>query len=385
MLKRHLKWILPIGIIGLGAIGYSVVQMTKPETIKTKAVDAAPSVNIALLEPITHQVAITGFGEVAPLEVTALSTQVSGEVLSWHPNFVPGGVVKRGDILFSIEDDNYQAAVLQAQAELAQSKAALIEERAKAKVAEQQAKKIKDRQVSELYLRKPQVLSAEARVKSAQAGLKRAKRDLDNCKVLSPYDALVVSRTLGVGQFVTSGTQVAMINSIESAEIMLPIAGFDSPFLPVNIIGTRAKVLSKGRIDVMRDGVIVRDLGIVDSATRMVNMVVRVADPYAVDTKAAGLPFGSYVEVQFNGATIPNVFKVPQELVKGDRVWLVDENDTLYFKQVNVIRQEQAYFYIDSGVESGDRLVLTPPEFPQVGMKVSITGIRQPIGEPDDE
>ncbi len=385
MLKRHLKWILPLGIIGVGAAGYSMVQATKPEVINTKAVDVAPTVDIAVLEPMTHQVAISSFGEVAPLEVTALSTQVSGEVLGWHPNFVPGGVVKRGDILFSIEDDNYQAAVLQAEAELAQSKAALIEERAKAKVAEQQAKKIKDKQVSELYLRKPQLLSAEARVKSAQASLKRAKRDLDNCKVLSPYDALVVSRTIGVGQFVTSGSQIAMLNNIESAEIMLPIAGFDSPFLPVNVIGTQAKVLSKGRIDVMRDGIIVRDLGIVDSATRMVNMVVRVEDPYAVKTKAVGLPFGSYVEVQFNGKAIPNLFQIPQELVKSDRVWLVDENDTLYFKQVNVVRQEQANFYIDSGLESGDRLVLTPPEFPQVGMKVKMTGVPQSTEGLDNE
>jgi multidrug efflux pump subunit AcrA (membrane-fusion protein) len=196
---------------------------------------------------------------------------------------------------------------------------------------------------------------------------------------------LVVSRTIGVGQFVTSGSQIALLNNIESAEIMLPIAGFDSPFLPETVIGTQAKVLSKGRIDVMRDGVIVRDLGIVDSATRMVNMVVRVDDPYAVKTTAAGLPFGSYVEVQFNGKSIPNLFQIPQELVKGDRVWLVDENNALYFKQVNVVRQEQANFYIDSGLESGDRLVLTPPEFPQVGMKVSITGIQQPTGEPDDE
>ncbi|MCV5991447.1 hypothetical protein OFO94_35840, partial [Escherichia coli] len=81
------------------------------------------------------------------------------------------------------ESDNYEAAVLQAEAGLASARASLIEEQAKAEVAKRQAKKLSDKQVTDLYLRKPQVLSAQAQVKSAQAALKRANRDLENCRV----------------------------------------------------------------------------------------------------------------------------------------------------------------------------------------------------------
>ena len=108
-------------------------------------------------------------------------------------------------------------------------------------MAKRQAKNVPSNQVTDLYLRKPQVLSAQAQVKSALASLKRAKRDLDNCRVVAPYDALVVERDIGVGQYITAGTRVAVLNNIESAEIHVPIAGFDSVFLPEDYSGVTAK------------------------------------------------------------------------------------------------------------------------------------------------
>lgn len=63
-------------------------------------------------------------------------------MISWHPNFVTGGIVKRGEVLFTIESDNYEAAVLQAEAGLASARASLIEEQAKAEVAKRQAKNL---------------------------------------------------------------------------------------------------------------------------------------------------------------------------------------------------------------------------------------------------
>ncbi|SEF83645.1 efflux RND transporter periplasmic adaptor subunit [Vibrio hangzhouensis] len=370
MFKRSIKWILPFVLLAVAVGGYWLVLQTAPETEVQKELDTVPRVRTQILRAQDHQVQISSFGEVVPLERTALSTQVSGEVTSWHPNFVAGGVVKRGEILFTIEKDNYQASVLQAQAQLAQAQAALIEERAKAKVAERQAKKITDTQVSDLYLRIPQVLSAEASVKSAQAALRRANRDLANCEVVAPYDALVVSRSIGVGQYITAGAQVAEINNIESAEVMVPIAGFDAPFLPDDIVGVEAQILAKGRTESTREGQVVRDLGIVDSATRMVNMVIRIADPYGLESDVQALPFGSYVEVRFNGKQIPKLFKVPQELVADDRVWVIDPDNKLVPRTVHVLREEQAHFYIDSGLSEGDELVLTVPEFPQIGMSV---------------
>ncbi|MEL0641555.1 efflux RND transporter periplasmic adaptor subunit [Pseudoalteromonas aliena] len=375
MQTNLLRWIFPFVALATGVVGFIGINAIAQEPEKKEVLDTRPTVQV---EPVTandHQVIINSYGEVKPLENTQLSAQVSGEVLSWHSNFVAGGVVARGETLFTIEKDNYEAAVLVAEAEVARAQAALIEEQAQAQVAEDEAKRFPSKARTDLFLRKPQVLSAQASVKSAQAALKRAQRDLDNCDVKAPYDALIISRNVGVGQFVTMGSQVAELNNIETAEVIIPIAGFDSVFLPERIKGITATIIQKGLNSFTREGVIDRDLGIIDNATRMSSLVVRVEDPYGLKNKLPAIKFGSYVQVNFAGATLNNIYRLPQALVNNQIVWVVNENEELEPRKVTVIREEGEYFYISSGLNADDKLVITLPEYPQKGMQVKIAGV----------
>lgn len=370
--KPIFRWLLPFVVVGGSYAGYAAIAATAPEKEPTKTEVGEPTVHTSSLFPTDHKVVITSHGEMVPFEKTHLAAQVSGEVISWHPNFVTGGIVKRGEVLFTIESDNYEAAVLQAEAGLASARATLIEEEAKAEVAKRQARKLSDKQVTDLYLRKPHVLSAQAQVKSAQAALKRAKRDLENCKVIAPYDALVVEREIGVGQFVSSGSRVATLNNIEVAEIHVPIAGFDSAFLPESVSELRATVTQQGILSTTREGVVVRDLGMIDSATRMINMVIQVRDPYGLDNKQPPIKFGSYVEVSFTGKELKHIYRLPQELVKNRTVWVVNEENELQPRTVNVLRAEGEFLLVGEGLEQSDKLVLTLPEYPQKGMAVQV-------------
>ncbi|MBH0057148.1 efflux RND transporter periplasmic adaptor subunit [Pseudoalteromonas sp. SWXJZ94C] len=374
MQTNSLKWVFPFVALIVGVVGFMGINAIAQEPEKKEVIDTRPTVQV---EPVTandHQVIINSYGEVKPLENTQLSAQVSGEVLSWHPNFVAGGVVARGETLFTIEKDNYEAAVLVAEAEIARAQAGLIEEQAQAQVAEDEAKRFPSKARTDLFLRKPQVLSAQASVKSAQAALKRAQRDLDNCDVTAPYDALVISRSVGVGQYVTIGSQVAELNNIETAEVIIPIAGFDSVFLPKRIKGIKATVVQKGLNSFTREGVIDRDLGIIDNATRMTSLVVRIDDPYGLKNKQPTVKFGSYVQVNFAGSILNNIYRLPQELVNNKTVWIVNEEQQLEPRKVTVIREEGEYFYISGGLQADDKLVITLPEYPQKGMAVKIVG-----------
>ncbi|EPR4992070.1 efflux RND transporter periplasmic adaptor subunit [Vibrio navarrensis] len=372
MLHKSVRWLVPVALLGSSYLGYQAIAAHGPVVEEKKVESKQPTVEVAGLFPTNHRVLITSHGELVPFEVTRLSAQVSGEVTSWHANFVSGGIVKRGEVLFTIESDNYEAAVLQAEAALASAQATLIEERAKAKVAEKQASKLSDKQVSDLYLRKPQLLSAEAQMKSAQAALKRAKRDLQNCKVIAPYDALVVSRNLGVGQFISAGSEVAVLNNIEAGEIHLPIAGFDSAFLPEKLSDLNALVTLDGIQKTQREGKVVRDQGLIDSATRMTNVVVRISDPYGINSQQPAIKFGSYVEVNFAGKELKHIYRLPQELVNNRTVWVVNENNELQPRTVNVLRAEGEFMLIAEGIEQSDQLVLTVPEYPQKGMTVKL-------------
>lgn len=378
------KWkkrLVPFAVLAVGFGGMKAIEATGNNGGEEEPVDTRPTVSVENVAAENYQVVITSYGEVAPLEATALSAQVSGEVVQWHPNFVAGGMFKRGEVMFTIEKDSYEAALWQAEAEVSQAKAALIEERARAEVAKEEAKRLDKTKVTDLYLRKPQLLSAEANLKSAKARLKIAQRDLANCEVTAPYDALVVSRNIGVGQFVAQGSQIAVLNNIEFAEVTIPIAGFDTAFLPNDVAGLPAQVVSRGIQTVSREGVIARDLGLVDSATRMGQLVVRVPDPYGLSSDVPKLKFGSYAEINFVGKTLENVYKLPQDLVTNQTVWVVDEEQKLEPRTVAVLREEGEFFLINNGLSNRDSIVTTLPEYPQRGMEVKVNSTEAAAGD----
>ena len=361
-------------MVVIGFVGMTAIKASGESEEQKDQVDIRPTVKVETATAEDYQVRITSYGEVRPVESTMVSAQVSGEVLTWHPNFVPGGLVLRGDTLFTIELDTYEAGVLKAEADLSLAQANLIEEQARADVAKRESRGSK---VSDLYLRKPQILSAQASVKSAQARLKIAQRDLDNGSIKAPYDALVISRNLGVGQYVNQGSQVGELYNIESAEVSFPIAGFDRAFLPADISQKAANVSTKGYDAFTRQGKITRDLGIIDQSTRMSQLVVRVEDPYSLKSSLPPLKFGSYVEIDFAGKTLNQIYRLPQELVNNRIIWVLDENQKMQPKRVEIVREEGKYFLISEGLNNQDKLVITLPEYPQKGMKVK-------IAKPDD-
>ncbi|MCF2859720.1 efflux RND transporter periplasmic adaptor subunit [Pseudoalteromonas sp. SMS1] len=384
MQAKTLKWILPFVALGIGIAGFMGINAVAKNDDESDVVDTRPIVEVEALRAQDHQVVINSYGEVQPLEQTNLSVQVSGEIEYWHPNFVAGGVINKGDVLLKIEKDNYQAALLQAEATLSSAQAQLIEEQALADVAADEAKRFPNKTHTDLFLRKPQLLSAHAAVKSAKAALSRAQRDLDNCEVVAPFNALVVSRDVGLGQFVNTGASVAKLNNIEQAEIIIPIAGFDSIFLPDNVSGIEATLSQKGINSFTRQAYIHRDLGVVDQQTRMNNLVVRIDDPYGLTSNAPAIKFGTYVQVQFAGKTLKQIYRLPQELVNNQTVWLLNSDAQLEPRTVQVIREEGAYYLVGEGLSNNDTVVVTLPEYPQRGMAVKVAGSEQSQGDTDN-
>ncbi len=373
MSKPWLKWVVPPVVLVGGFVVMGMIGQSGQVEEEKEEVDTRPLVSVESLKSEFHQVRITGHGEIRPVEKTMLSAQVSGEVTKWHPNFVAGGLVKRGEVLFEIEPDAYEVALLQAESQLAQAEAALIEEQGRADVAKREAKTLPETKVTDLYLRKPQLLSAKSSVKLAQASVKLAKRDLANTKIVAPYDALVVSRNLGSGQFVSTGMNIGEIYNIETAEIMLPIAGFDQSFLPSQLKGSKAQISTRGNFSVSRPGTIVRDSGLVDSNTRMTYLVVEIEDPYSLNMDQPKMIFGSYVEVEFDGQSLNNIFVLPQELVSNRSVWVLDDENKLRTQPVEVLREEGKQFLISGGLSEGQRVVMTVPEYPQIGAEVRLS------------
>ena len=254
---------------------------------------------------------------------------------------------------------------------VASAEAQLIQEQAQADVAAREAKTMPNARVTDLYLRKPQVMSAKAALKSAQAQLKIAKRDLENCKVKAPYDALVVSRGISTGDYVTQGTPVAVINNIEYAEVTFPVAGFDRVFLADNTIGSEIAIEVDDIQGATVKGTIHRDTGVIDNNTRMSYFVARIEDPYAINSSKPIIKFGSYSTIAFEGKTLSDVYRIPQELITNRLLWTLDDEDRLTSQKVTVVREENGDFLIQ-GDFNANKVVMSLPEYPQNGMPVKV-------------
>lgn len=367
-MKTWQKGLSAAGVFGLAIVVFIAIQATgKPPLQKDKSGSEAPLVVTQQLQAQSHRFELQLWAEVRPKEQTTLTPEVSGRVIALDPNFIAGGVITKGSVMVQLDDADYQVALLSAQAAVASAKSALAQEQAQARVAEQELRDLSRDQITALALRQPQLLSAEAALKSSQAALQKAQRDLDRTRITAPYDALVVKRNIGLGQVVSTGTALGELYSVEQAELYVPVASFDLAYLPVERAGIPAELRTE---HYSRNAKVVRDLGLVNSQTRMSHLVVQLDDPYAVRSQQPIIRFGQYVEVRLAGRVEDNLYVIPQDALHNGKVWLLQPDMTMAQQEVEVVRQTGKIAYVKSGLSDGQQLILTIPNFPQQGMAV---------------
>jgi HlyD family secretion protein len=159
--------------------------------------------------PITQLVTATG--TLNPVVNVQVGSQVSGNIQKLFADF--NSEVKAGQVVAQIDPMLFQAAVTQAEGDVANAQAAL--ELAKVNAARIQtlfnqknsAQQDLDTAIANLH-------QAEANVKIKQGALDKAKADLDHCRITSPIDGVVISRSVDVGQTVAASLQAPVIFQI---------------------------------------------------------------------------------------------------------------------------------------------------------------------------
>lgn len=383
--KRNLwlKIILPVVVLSMSAGAFKLVNAAADKEPEVNEVDTRPLVAVESVHADTYPVSIKAYGTLEPIEMTSLAASVSGEVISWNSEFIEGGLLRRGETLFAVDPAPYEAAVTLAEANLMSAQANLIEQKALAEIAADEARRHPEKTYTDLFLRKPQLLSAEASVKSSEAALAIAQRDLRNCVVKAPFDALVVTKSLGQGQYVGTGSPVASLYNVESARVLVPVPGFEVDFLPEKLQGATVTV-SMPVTGASRQASIRHDLGVIDEATRMAHLMIELKDPYALNSPGVALKYGAYTEVTFAGKTLNQVYRLPQSAVRQQQVWVVNPENELEARTVDIVREEPGFYYIRTGLNEGDRLVMTLPEYPQNGMPVKVEGDAEEEDEADE-
>ncbi|MGR3318309.1 MAG: efflux RND transporter periplasmic adaptor subunit [Candidatus Anammoxibacter sp.] len=402
MPKTRLIWsiAIPVIIISFAVLTAKLVINSRPDVKRRQPPKQVITVEVMSLKKSDFQVWLKSSGTVRPRTQSILIPEVSGRIINVSPKFREGSFFEKGDILLEIDPKDYETAIVIANSELLEAKSNLELEKAESEIA------IKDWESNDmgitpraLALRKPQLHSAQSRLKAAESQLEQKKINLIHTRISAPYAGRIRNQHADIGQYVSPGTVLADIYAVDYAEIRLPLTDHQMAFvdLPELYRGETEDKAGKGPVvkftirqgnrNYVREGRVVRTEGAVDPLSRQLFVVAHINNPYGrLDNKTPPLKIGQFIEAEIKGNLLRDVFVIPSSSLRGsDSVLIVDESNHISSRKVNVVWSTRDQVVIDSGLSQGERLSLTPLRYvvSNNAIKVQVKG-EQPSGKNED-
>jgi len=394
---RHL--VLPLVILLVGFLVVRILVFTAPKAEPVERPERAPLVRVEVVAPEPLEFVVRAHGTVVPRREGDLVPQVAGLVTWVSPVLASGGFFTEGETLLKIDPADYEVELEAARASVARAESEF--DRSKKELARQ--KRLADRSVaSETNYDDARNAERVARavLREVRARLDRAQRDIERTTLLAPYTGRVRKADVDVGQFVTRGASIGKIYSVDQAEVRLPIADEELRFLDLPLLfreeGTEshgpearlhARFAGEERSWVGR---VVRTEGEIDPKSRMVHVIVRVDDPYARaasedERRRSPLAVGLFVEAELLGRRVEDAVQLPRSALRdGSHVLVVDDEERMRTRSVQVLRLDGDRVVIGGGLAAGERVVVSPIQIMMEGMKVrTLAEDRRSARQPD--
>lgn len=360
--KRWFQALAVLGVLIIGVVGAQTLIATAPKAEKRPAPKKARLIEDIEIKSQDAQVDLIGYGIVQAEQQVVLQAQVAGRVEKLASQFVPGQLVKKGQILVELDDTDYQLELANARANLAQAQASLAQEQGNQAVAQADFDLLKmdvSERERDLILRKPQLESAKAAVASAKAALDRAKVNLERTKIRAPFNGIVVSRQTAVGAQAGVGVQLGQLASSDTFWVNVAVPqedlkwiefpNKDNPGSTVCVSDTAARNDQN-----CHPGRVLNLQGFVQDNGRQAQVLVEVKNNAKQNSNP--LLIAQYVKVKFNGRTLKDVFVLNPSYVHGDVVW-INEDGLLKVTPVEIAFRSSNSVMIDAGLSDGQRLI----------------------------
>ena len=259
-----------------------------------------------------------------------------------------GDYVYSGQTLCTIDNSNYQANLLQAQANY---NAALANaNNAKSNLAKMQAL-YEEGAVSKQQVEQAQLAVDTSGVDAAAAQVKSAQQQISNCTVSAPISGQVAAVNVQQGGMASAGGPAIRLVTVDDVKIK------------ANVTESNINHVHSGEtLNVKIEAASEYDF--VGKITSVAPAADRQTNTYPVEitiSNASGLlKPGMFAEAQLVTNSAKNVLVVPAEAVNTDNcVYVLQEDSTVKKVEVKVGLSNENYVQIISGLELGDRIVTT--------------------------
>ncbi|MFN3714376.1 MAG: efflux RND transporter periplasmic adaptor subunit [Alcanivoracaceae bacterium] len=327
-----------------------------PKAERTEIIDSGLLVDVIQVRYSSGALPIELEGIAQAADQIALVAEVSGVVVERPEWFRNGGQVDQGALLLAIDDQPYRLALAERRSQVSAAALHLADVRAKASVA----RRVNGDKATPYARLVPHLEEAEARLAAAEASLKRAEMELARTRLQAPFAGRVRDVTVSPGQFIHSGERLATLYSTDRIEVRLPLRdewlalmelplGSDATVAPIPVI-LRGRFAGR---DAQWQGQIVRREGGLNR-NRMIYLVARVDD---ADQGEVPLEPGVLVTVEVAGRQLDRVARLPASVLAGRQsVWVVDADNRLRQRTVEVIHQSRRDVWVGQGLQDGDRI-----------------------------
>jgi RND family efflux transporter MFP subunit len=382
MPNTAIKAIITIAVLLAAVAAAAGIIMSRPMPEQLTVSETTSAIRAMTVVKESLRLKIRSEGTVTPKTQTNVIPEIKGRVTWLSPNLVVGGYFQAGDLLVTIDAADYEARTGLAQAQLLRAEAELEHKRFEFKRLQQL---IKDNLVSQSNLENAARAHkiAKANVIESKINLAQAERDLGRTKITAPFEGMVRSESIDIGQFVQQGAPIASIYASDAVEVRLPIVNAQLAYLdPANLQrgeldpATAPKIRLTARYagtSFVWRGQLARTEGEIDAQSRMITAVARVRQ----DNQSPDVPplqVGAFVAAEIEGQYLDDIVRLPRAALRpNSQVLIIDGDNRLRFRAVNVLRLENDFVIIDSGLESGEVVNLSPIQTVVDGMRVSLT------------
>lgn len=371
------KIVIPVLIV-LALIAFQQVKAVFESQMIAKMRMAPVEVSIGTVTEDDISTTTKSSGRVVACKIVNVVSRVNGWLQTKY--FQEGSIVKKGQLLYKIEPNEYQNAVNQASAAVRESQAQLINYEKSLRRAKEL---VKQDFVSKSYyddaLAKRD--STKAMLDVNRANLAQARLNLSYTNIYSPIDGKVGDIFISEGNLVntSSGTLVRIL-SIDPIYVSFTMKSEDYLSYIKSYTGKNENVDKLSFIIpqiIMSDGTTYDEKGEIDFVDNEVDINSGTISLRATfSNKKRLLVPGDFVTVKTTSKYKQHVALLPQDAVietsKGSFVYIVDEDNKAQLKQFQKAGQYNGNWIVIDGLKAGDKFIATNLQKLKPGSKVKI-------------
>jgi multidrug efflux system membrane fusion protein len=366
-----MKWSKSIGAVATLAILLASSGCSKKSTQAAGPPQFAPLVTVARASAHDVPIYLEEIGRSGAFESVTVTPQISGRITERH--FQDGAELTKDQLLFTIDPRPFQAQLDSAQAQLAQSRAALDLAKTQLKMYDSIAN---TRAISQLDLetKKNTVAVDEAQVQTNEAAVENAKLNLEYCYIHSPIDGRAGMRLVDVGNVVqTNTTGLLLIQRLDPIYADFTITEADLPEVQRELARGTLQALVRIPADPpnrAREGKLTFIDNTVQNATGTVNLRATIAN-----SDHHFWP-GQFVNVTLVLATAKDAVLIPNQATQisqqGSYVFVVKPDGTAELRPITLGQRQGDDVVVAKGLAAGEQVVVTGQLTVAPGAKVRV-------------